>query len=205
MEIFLVRHGKTNGNVSLRHQHINTPLNEDGVEQARLLVSKIREIAPTHVISSPNVRALETARIITEDLPDLIIDTNYAFRELEKPSYLTGNHFVTYTTIKYILHWFFGRPVSDGESYNDFLARLKEAKSHLESLPDNARVVVVTHSVFTIHFLHFIQKEKRMSLLGAMVHLLRVLTLKNTAVTEIELQKVEEGRKKKNRWCLGKC
>ncbi len=201
MEIFLVRHGQTNGNVSWRHQHVNTPLNEEGERQANELINKLRDLNPTHLISSPNVRALETAKIISEAFPQLTIDIKQQVKELERPDFLIGNHYLSFTTFRYIFTWFYGKSFSSGESYQAFLTRMKEVKDDLETLPNDARVILVTHSIFTTHFTHFINKEKRMSLVGAVVHLWRVLRLPNTAITKIEVQK----GKNNTRWCLGEC
>ena len=72
MKFFLVRHGETEGESSIRyHGRTDVPLSEPGREQMRLAA---REIAAhrsgrnfAHVFSSPLCRAFEGARIIASD------------------------------------------------------------------------------------------------------------------------------------------
>ena len=64
MEVYLVRHGQTDGNVGRRHQHTSTKLNQLGRAQAARVAEQIVKLAPTHIITSTNMRAVETASII---------------------------------------------------------------------------------------------------------------------------------------------
>ena len=41
MDVYLVRHGQTDGNVGHRHQHPNTDLNEHGLVQAAAVAKQI--------------------------------------------------------------------------------------------------------------------------------------------------------------------
>lgn len=64
--IYIVRHGQTNDNVIGRYGgRIDTPLNENGIEQANQLHDKLKGIKFDLVFSSPLKRAYKTARIIT--------------------------------------------------------------------------------------------------------------------------------------------
>ena len=68
MELLLIRHGQTDGNVTHRHQPEHGRLTAKGCEQAAALVAQVASFQPTHFISSTNVRALETAAIISHDM-----------------------------------------------------------------------------------------------------------------------------------------
>ena len=71
--IYLVRHGQTDWNLEGRYQgRIDIELNSKGREQARKIKEKLKEIKFDKVFSSPLKRALETAKIITDD--DIEID-----------------------------------------------------------------------------------------------------------------------------------
>lgn len=67
--LILVRHGATDWNRDGRYQgQSDTPLNDEGIAQARRLVELLRPAAISHVVSSDLERAHATARILTEGL-----------------------------------------------------------------------------------------------------------------------------------------
>ena len=71
--IYLVRHGQTDWNLEGRYQgRIDIKLNSKGIEQAKEIKEKLKEIKFDKVFSSPLKRALETAQIITDN--DIEID-----------------------------------------------------------------------------------------------------------------------------------
>jgi broad specificity phosphatase PhoE len=184
MEVLFIRHGETDGNVAWRHQHPDTRLNSVGKEQVEHVVARVRAFAPTHLITSTNLRAVETARVIAE-ATGLIPDTSALFEELRRPTFLIGRRFIGFTTAWYILTWFYGRSHADGESHANFVARLLAARTHLESLPPQARVVVVSHSVFINLFVEHRCRTKSLSLLRAIWRFLHILLHKNTGQTRL--------------------
>lgn len=69
MRIVVFRHGETDWNVEGRFQgRTETLLNERGRAQARGLSTLLREYGLEHVISSPLLRAKETAEIVCAEL-----------------------------------------------------------------------------------------------------------------------------------------
>ncbi len=79
--IYFIRHGESEAN--LRHvfagQKDNSPLTEKGKEQARLEGQKIKEMGLniSKIISSPLIRAYDTAKIVSEIIgydKDILID-----------------------------------------------------------------------------------------------------------------------------------
>jgi len=68
MTILLVRHGETAGNATRVVQPADTPLNDAGVEQAKLIAERIAELGAAHIVTSPMPRALMTAWPIAERL-----------------------------------------------------------------------------------------------------------------------------------------
>jgi glucosyl-3-phosphoglycerate phosphatase len=195
MDIYLVRHGQTDGNVAGRHQHPNITLNEQGQLQARQVATLLRRIRPTHLITSTNIRAMETAKHIARET-DLIPETYPAFEELRRPAYLIGERMLAWTALKYALGWFLGlksAAMHDGESHADFLARLATARSHIMSLPDKSRVVIVSHSVFINFFLEHMNKDKPMGFRRALIRFWHIIRTKNTAVTRVRYYKAKPG------------
>lgn len=64
--IYIVRHGQTDWNLEGRMQgHSDIPLNETGINQAKIIKEKLKDIQFDKVFSSPLKRAYQTAKIIT--------------------------------------------------------------------------------------------------------------------------------------------
>lgn len=186
MDVYFVRHGETDGNVARRHQHPETTLNEEGVLQAERVAWEIAELRPTHIISSTHLRAVQTTQIIASYCEDVIPDTHPAFEELKRPDWLVGNRYQSLTTIWYVVQWFWNITQEGGETYKDMLERIKTARTYLESLPDDARVVVVSHAVFTNIFLEHVCTNKPMNLWRAFRRFLAILKIRNTAILHLQ-------------------
>lgn len=184
MDVFLIRHGETNGNLAWRHQHPDTQLNAKGKAQVARAVEVIAAFSPTHLFTSTNLRAVETARVLAE-ATDLIPTTSHLFEELRRPARIFGARFMSLATVSYIVGWFYGRNEDGGESYAAFTQRLIAARTLLETLPSDARVVVVSHSVFINMFIEHRCREKRISLIKAAWRFVRVMRLKNTGVVHL--------------------
>lgn len=186
MDVYFVRHGQTDGNVAGRHQHPDTPLNELGKKQVEIAAWEISSLKPTHIISSTQLRAVQSTQIISSYCEGVIPDTHPAFEELVQPKYMIGNRYVGFSTLWYVFRWFIGKESKGGESYLDFLARLKEAKTHLERLPLDARVIVVSHSVFTNFFIEHLCSEKPMSLWRAVKRFFSIMTIRNATIIHLQ-------------------
>lgn len=186
MEVYLIRHGQTDGNVAFRHQHPKTALNEVGWEQGRVLAEQVRKLKPTHIISSTHLRAVQTARLMIDCCDNLIPLTDPAFEELRRPYSLVGNRLLSRETIHYVWNWFFGKVADGGESYQDFILRLNEARAYLESLPKDSKVVVVSHSVFINLFLEHLCLSEPMSFGRAVKRFLKILVLPNASIVHLQ-------------------
>ncbi|WP_167956701.1 histidine phosphatase family protein [Anaerosporobacter faecicola] len=69
MKIYLVRHGQTDWNIQGRYQGIeNIPLNETGMEQARVCATALADYSFVAFYASPLQRAYDTASLIAETL-----------------------------------------------------------------------------------------------------------------------------------------
>lgn len=185
MDVYFVRHGETDGNVARRHQHPDTPLNERGRKQVELAAKELHNLKPTHIISSTQFRAVESTKIIASYCEGIIPDTHPAFEELERPDWLVGSRYTGLTTAWYVFKWFFGFKGEEGETYLEFIARIKEARTYLESLPLDARVVVVSHAVFTNLFIEHLCSDKPMSFLRAARRFWLILRIRNATILHI--------------------
>ncbi len=189
IDIYFIRHGETNGNVAKRNQPDTTRLTERGTEQARAVGQVVAALKPTHLISSTQVRAVETTRLIEETV-SLIPETNGLFQELMRPDHINGHYHRSFKTIGYLVRWYFGRAGGDGEhgegeSYQTFRRRIKEAKQYLATFPPESRIVVVSHSVFITLFLAHMCHEDKLSLFAAAKFLVKIFRLKNTGVVHV--------------------
>lgn len=178
MEIYLIRHGQTGGNVAHRHQAEDTPLTPHGKEQAAVIAQKVKDLQPTHLLTSPLVRAIETAQSIGE-VCDLIPETNEAFVELARPDHMYGHYHKSWRSMTYYARWYFGHSTS-GESYADLRDRIVKAKDHFTQYPENARIAVVSHSVFINLFLAHLCDDEMIGPIHAVTTFGRVLRMKNT-------------------------
>lgn len=178
MEIYLIRHGETGGNVAHRHQAEDTPLTDHGVEQARAVAKKVRELKPTHLVTSPLVRAIETARVIGEEV-DMVAETSPQFIELMRPKKMYGHYHKSLRSMFFYANWYLGR-TNTGESYQALRERIAEAKAFFAQYPEDSRIAVVSHSVFINLFLAHLCDENPMTPLQAVKTFSGVLKMKNT-------------------------
>jgi broad specificity phosphatase PhoE len=80
--LYVTRHGETEWNVEKRMQgRKNSALTEKGVEQAKLLGERMKNITIDVIYSSPSERATHTAKLIKGDRSIAIIE-NEAFYEI---------------------------------------------------------------------------------------------------------------------------
>ncbi len=187
MELYLIRHGQTDGNLAMRHQSQQTTLTELGRKQITEAAATVKEYKPTHLISSTLIRTLESARIIG-DACDLIPDTHESFRELDRPRFLQGHFLKSLKSLWFYSLWYLGlsnHKKYGGESYRDLRERVAKAQSILAQYPADARVVVVSHSVFINFFVaHACQKHALLPWQAA-YRFIKVLTIKNGSITKM--------------------
>lgn len=186
MEVYFIRHGETDGNRARRHQHTETPLNERGIAQAEAVAKSIATIAPTHILTSPFVRTMQTTRIISTSYQEVIPSVSNLFAELLRPDDLTGGRFFALETVGYLWGWLWGNEQVTGESYTALRARVKKARDLLATFPADARVVVISHSVFINFFLAHMCDERPLSIWRATRLLAKIFTMKNTSITAVE-------------------
>ncbi|MDP2724467.1 MAG: histidine phosphatase family protein, partial [Bacteroidales bacterium] len=85
MKIYFVRHGSTDSLEKRISQPNSEPLNKNGVGQAKELAKRFADTQIDLIISSPHLRALQTAQAISAS-----IETSALFAEVRKPKEIIG-------------------------------------------------------------------------------------------------------------------
>lgn len=138
--LYFVRHGLSKLNTEGRVAgFIDTPLVNDGREQAKQAGTAAKNLDIEHIITSPLVRAYETAKIIAKeiDYPENKIEVNPMFIE---------RHFGSMEGQPYTPDFDYDGIV-DAEPTHVLLSRSELAIRYLESLPYN-KILVVSHGAF---------------------------------------------------------
>ena len=146
MNIYLTRHGETRYNkLKLMQGLTDEPLDETGINQAKEKHELLKDIKFDAVYSSPLVRAIETAKIISGFEEDKIIkdkriiEVDFGKYEL-KPYYFLG--------LKMTLYWMFPEAFKHSpKTVEDKSSMVERSRSFLKELEtknyDN--VLVVCH------------------------------------------------------------
>lgn len=150
MLIYLMRHGQTEWNVSFRMQgRSDVPLNEVGLEQARKAAAGMRQIPFDCILSSPLMRARQTAEIIAEgrQVPVRVVPclAELDFGALEGKCRLDYPEAQTYFhDPEHYVPW------AGGETYGELDDRCADALEHvLQPLETTCgHVLVCSHAAF---------------------------------------------------------
>lgn len=148
MKIYFVRHGSTDSLEQKIAQPNNEPLNEKGLGQAKELGKRFDETQLDLIISSPHLRAVQTAKAINEN-----VQISELFAEVRKPKEAIGQSKET-EEMKAIFKkigemytvdpsWHYG----DEENFEDLKKRGLEALEFLKS-QNKENILVVSHGNF---------------------------------------------------------
>ncbi|MCH8519158.1 MAG: histidine phosphatase family protein [Nanoarchaeota archaeon] len=181
MIIYLVRHGQSVANAQKRSAgYLDTPLTQEGVEQAQRLGLRFKDINDFEVIYTSDLqRAYNTAKEIHKFHKEkkFEVDTNIReknFGELENISFDTAQ-------LKYEgspIHW----DVKGGESFETHLKRVEEFVIKILEKKENC--VIVNHGL-TIKMLLYLLKGYKTE-----EELFKIKS-GNTAVYKLELKEKE--------------
>lgn len=152
MRLYLIRHGETEHNRTLRVQgHGPVPLNETGVGQITRLARRLAaETALDHIYASDLRRTQMSAEIIAAHTgAPITYDELYRERnpgDLSEKTYEEARAF--FTELPYI--------PPNGESVDVFLDRVRRAMGRVIELEGagDRRVALVTHGMFLRGFMH---------------------------------------------------
>jgi len=138
--IYIVRHGQTDWNLEGRYAgRIDIPLNNKGIEQAKIIREELKNIKFDKVFSSPLIRAYKTAQIICDN--EIIKDDRIIERsngELEgklKTEITTEIDFNDPNERNYNI-----------ESIIDFRKRIKNFFDEITTNYEGKNILIVTHA-----------------------------------------------------------
>ena len=150
--IYLTRHGQTLWNLEKRLQgRGNSPLTEDGIERAKELRDRLKNIHIDIIYSSPIERAFETAKIIKGD-KDVEIITDEGFMEMCFGDY-EGRK--TDEVMKENPNWDIGLIMKgntelsapNGENLNEVRARVANTMNKIIKANIGKTILIVAHGI----------------------------------------------------------
>ena len=163
MILYVTRHGETSKNkLGLIQGQTECDLSEKGIKDAEVLKSTVDNLNIDIVISSPLKRAIDTARIITNNkypinIDDRIIERDWGMCE--------GANIEEVDTVK-CWNFFVNTDDNGIEKVQDLLARVSEFLEDIKVKYKDKNVLVVAHSAVlrAIHYsLHPIPEDGDMS------------------------------------------
>lgn len=157
MKIYLTRHGETDWNLKHSNENIRNSaknlsvtdddfidLNSTGIEQAKKLAEKLRNINIDLIICSPLPRAIQTAKIIAniKNIP-IILDKDISVREF-------GEHKGKISDVDFdFTHGFWSYKANirykQAENIRDFFKRVYSFLDKIKEKHRNKNVLIVTH------------------------------------------------------------
>ena len=152
MNLYVVRHGETSWNKEEKVQGItDIPLTEKGISDALKLQDLVKSLNIDVVISSPLKRAIETAKIITDN--KFPINTDDIIKERDWGL----NEGANINEVDRIDCWdvILNTRVQNIEAIQDFMYRVSEFIEDIKVRFKDKNVLVVTHSAVSrvIHYM----------------------------------------------------
>lgn len=143
MKIYVVRHGETNENIGhIMQGNMDTVLNENGRNQARLAKQEIKDKGIDFIIASPKARTKETAMIISDGKIPILYDERLKSRnhgEFEGISRLDMD-LKTYWNIN------INKQYEKAESVGQLYHRVSALMDMIKRFYPNKTILLVTHS-----------------------------------------------------------
>ncbi len=146
MMLYLVRHGESIGNLNKRYCGItDVELSLEGMEQAKIASSNLKELNVSKIYTSPLKRAYKTAEIISKELNvglsivDCIKEINFGiFENMTWEEMQENNKIETDNWINQGFEYKFPK----GESYLDIIERISD---FIDKINDSENSVIVSH------------------------------------------------------------
>lgn len=149
MKILMVRHGETDYNKNhLVQGHTDIPLNEEGINQAKLASNKIKEYNISSAYSSPMTRAYDTCRYMLDG-------SNNESLSIEQDNRIIEKHYGKFEGASYE-EWHKGQEAGDISSVEldeNVAKRVEQFLVEKYEQHKNETILVVCHGACTRIFL----------------------------------------------------
>jgi len=149
--VWLIRHGESHANMGRTTAHpAAVELTEEGLNQARQIAAAFPH-APVMIVSSPYMRAQQTALLTRQRFPEVLVDEwpVQEFTYLSPPRF--KNTSASDRRPASDAYWTLANPLhvdGDGaESFADLMGRVQAMKDRLKEM-DGGLVAVFTHGLF---------------------------------------------------------
>ena len=161
MRIYIVRHGETEANKNGYLQGwTDVPLNENGRFIAELTGRGIKGIRFDHCISSPLIRAKETAEILLRESGNSVsISFDDRIKEMNFGSF-EGMSVRDEKLIQFLKEPVVDYKFPDGESFQEVMKRTQEFLKELIAKDDGKTYLVSTHGCALRAMLNFLYEDK---------------------------------------------
>jgi len=153
MKIYFTRHGESEANLLREHSNrgFKHPLTEKGRVQATALAQKLADIPVARLFTSPIMRAVQTAEILSDalgmpyEITDALREYDCGILEGRADEAAWQLHFAVFDA--WVQHKDWERRIEGGESFNDIRDRFVPFVDHLiaEYGESPANIVLVGH------------------------------------------------------------
>lgn len=149
MKLYLIRHGETDANSSFRFQgQTDTPLNENGRQQAQLLAQHFKDIPLDKIYCSPLQRAAQTAQAIAQ-VKGLALQPVDGLKEIAFGEWEGLSYDQIKTQGRGEIDDFFRNPalchVPGGENFTDVAARVQPIFDECLREMEDKDIAIVAH------------------------------------------------------------
>ncbi len=151
-----VRHGQSQGNATGIIADGNSPLTESGIEQARKTASEERSLQITMIVSSPFIRAQQTAEIIAGELGIDIAHIKLIDELRERNQGALENNPKEHDSPWYYLD----HPEVKGlETRQALFRRMQTALATIKRLSEGEKLLVVGHAISGFYLLQIAARK----------------------------------------------
>jgi broad specificity phosphatase PhoE len=149
--LYIVRHAESEGNMGPLQQGPITPLSEKGREQLQPIADRFKTIKIDKIISSPYVRARDTAQAIAECMAKEVVYSDLLIERV-RPTIMIGmdKESEEYSEIEKAIADNFHDDTwrySDEETFLDLKTRAGKLLAYIESLPEED-ILIISHGFF---------------------------------------------------------
>lgn len=149
--IYFVRHGESEANSSKIFMGAEAKLTRKGIKQSELIAERVSSMQIDTIISSPMIRAVDTANIIQKKIGGDVVVSDL-FVERKRPTEILGMSYGDPKVVdvmnkikenSHIPDYHY----SDEENFIDLRARAVKSLEYIENIKEE-NILIVTHGVF---------------------------------------------------------